>query len=120
MIKITKKQKPYVTGFVVSTILTLTAYTLVVTTTFSGWTLFYIIIALAVIQLLVQVIFFLHLGREEKPHWKLMTFLFAVIVVLIVVIGSLWIMNNLDYRHGHSNEPAETDQYIIQDEGIRP
>lgn len=119
MIKITHKQKPYVVGFVASTVLTLTAYTLVVTTAFSGWTLFYVIIALAVIQLLVQVIYFLHLGREEKPRWKLITFLFSVMVVFIVVVGSLWIMNNLDYRHGHSNEPAQTDEYIIQDEGIK-
>ncbi len=119
MIKITKKQRPYTVGFISSAILTLTAYTLVVNTTFSGWALLYVILVLAVMQLAVQVLFFLHLGREEKPRWKLVSFLFAVMVVLIVVLGSLWIMTNLNYRHDHGGLPNETDEFIIHDEGIR-
>jgi len=40
--------------------------------------------------------------------------LFAGLVVLIVVVGSLWIMNNLNYHMS----PAATDAAIMKDEGI--
>jgi hypothetical protein len=48
---------------------------------------------------------------------------------LILVLGSIWIMTNLSYHHdgygvthdGHTlHTPAQTNQYIIQDEGIKP
>lgn len=121
MSKTSDKTRPYVTGYVASTLLTLAAYVLVINKVFSSkWALFYTIITLAIIQLLVQVIFFLHLGRESKPRWQLMTFLFSAMVVLIVVLGSLWIMVNLNYHHDHSLDVRQTDGYIIQDEGIKP
>ncbi len=75
--------------------------------------------ALAVTQLLVQLLFFLHLGRESKPRWNLIVLAFAVMVVVIVVFGSLWIMKNLQYNHGHQT-PEETDKFLIHDEGYKP
>ena len=56
------------------------------------------IIFLAVVQLVVQLVFFLHLGRERQPRWNLLAFAFMAIVLLILVLGSLWIMNNLNYH----------------------
>ena len=49
-------------------------------------------------QAIVQLIFFLHIGQEAKPHWETVVFCFTVLVLLIIVIGSLWIMYDLDYR----------------------
>lgn len=80
----------------------------------TGWMLTFTLIGFAISQLLVQLIFFLHLGRESKPRWNILVFLFAALVVLIVVVGSLWIMNNLDYHMGGH----EMDSSIIKDEGI--
>jgi cytochrome o ubiquinol oxidase operon protein cyoD len=88
----------YVIGFVSSVALTLTAYLLVVHRSLSHKLLISVIVALALAQFAVQLLFFLHLGRETKPRWKLFVFLFMVMVVLILVFGSLWIMNNLNYR----------------------
>jgi cytochrome o ubiquinol oxidase operon protein cyoD len=64
----------------------------------SGTGLVAVIVGLAIIQLFVQLFFFLHLGEESKPRWNLMVLLFAAMVVIIVVFGSLWIMNNLNYN----------------------
>lgn len=109
----------YVVGFVLSLELTIAAYLLVVNQAISDRKLLIAaIIVLAIVQLLVQLVFFLSLDKESKPRWNLLTFLFAGLVVLIVVLGSLWIMNNLDYRHGIS--PEEIDTEIIKDEGITP
>ena len=55
------------------------------------------LLVLAVAQLLVQLILFLHLGREPKPKWNLTAFFFALFIVVVVVGGSLWIMNHLEH-----------------------
>lgn len=110
-------QNSYVAGFMLSLLLSLAAYTVVVNKLATGWTAIYIILVLAVAQLSVQVIFFLHLGREPKPRWNLTALLFAAMVVTILVVGSLWIMYNMNYHHGQNMTPAQTDQYIIEDEG---
>ncbi|MDB5171051.1 MAG: putative cytochrome ubiquinol oxidase chain cyoD [Candidatus Saccharibacteria bacterium] len=110
--------KSYATGFILSVVVTLAAYSLVVHHVFTGWDLVFALIALALVQLLIQLIFFLHLGNESKPRWNLIVFSFMMVVVLIVAIGTLWIMDNLDYNHGHT--PSETDNSIIRDELIKP
>ena len=105
----------YIIGFVSSLVLTGAAYVSVVYHVFSAEVLLPLIICLAVIQFVVQVFFFLHLGAESKPRWQLVTFLFMLMVLLIVVIGSLWIMGNLNY---HNLSPNDTTNYIMNDEGI--
>ncbi len=91
--------RSYVTGFVTSIVLTVSAYLLVVNRGNATTGLIVkIIVALALIQFIVQLFFFLHLGKETKPRWKLFVFFFMILVVLILVFGSLWIMNNLNYR----------------------
>lgn len=105
----------YVVGFVLSIITTLLAYFFVVNKLFSAETLVYVVLAIAVVQLVVQLVFFLHLGRGNR--WKLITFLFAVLVVLIVVVGSLWIMHNLDYNMIQMT-PDQMIQYMKENEGI--
>ena len=105
----------YLTGFVFSIILTLIAYYVVTAKLYSSnLQVVSIIISLAILQLFVQLIFFLHLGRESKPRWNVTVFVFAATVVLIVVFGSIWIMNNLNYNMAHSS-----DSYIRKDELIK-
>lgn len=110
--------KSYVSGFVISVILTIMAFLIVSNELASGSALLSMILGLAVIQLFVQAIFFLHLGKESKPRWNLQLFVFMVATVIIIVGGSLWIMANLDYHH-QSMSPAETDSEIIKDEGYK-
>ncbi len=94
--------RTYVVGFVTSIILTLTAFTLIELRDYlSESAIIGVIVALAMTQFLVQLFCFLHLGRETRPRWKLAVFYFMIGVVLILVIGSLWIMSNLNYRMGH-------------------
>jgi len=107
--------KSYVVGFVLSTLLTLLASFVAVGRVFSGWVLIAAIIGLALVQLSVQLIFFLHISQESKPRWNLAIVLSTISIILVIVGGSLWIMNNLNY---HNMSPSDTNNYILKDEGI--
>lgn len=109
------KLRSYVVGFILSILLTLTAFLIVKDKLLTGWGLTLALIGFAVIQLMVQLLFFLHLDRESKPRWSLLVFGFMTLVLAIVVIGSLWIMNNLNYR---VMMPSETDKYLIEQEAM--
>lgn len=87
----------YFLGFTLSIVLTLVAYQLVAGRLLSGWELILSLMLCAAAQLVVQLVFFLHLGRAT-PRWNVMALAFMVLVVLIMVGGSLWIMKNLNYN----------------------
>jgi cytochrome o ubiquinol oxidase subunit IV len=107
--------KSYVFGFIWSIILTLVAYFLVTEHLLSGWNLIFTIVGLGVVQTLIQLLFFLHLGSEPKPRRYLLIFLFMALVLAILVGGSLWIMHNLDER---VMSPMDMQQYMIRQKGI--
>lgn len=102
----------YIIGFVLSVALTLGAYYLVVNHVLDGTKLLATIVGLAIAQLIVQLIFFLHMNKEAKPRWNLMVFSFMVLVVFIVVIGSIWVMYNLDYN---MMPKEELEQHMIHE-----
>ncbi len=54
------------------------------------------IFALALVQVLVHAIFFLHLDTRSEGGWTLMAFAFTVVIVAIIVTGSIWIMYHLN------------------------
>lgn len=107
--------RSYVVGFILSVVTTLFAYFAVVHKLWSASTLIIVVMAVALIQLVVQMVFFLHIGRGSR--WKALTFIFTVIVVAIVVVGSIWIMNNLNYNMMDMS-PVEMQQYMNEHEGI--
>jgi len=98
----------YIVGYMLSVFLTLAAYLLVKQGMSSQDILIGLIIGLAFVQLLVQLLFFLHLGTETKPRWKLLVFMMMLLVVSILVFGSLWIMRNLNYRM----TPQQVNNYM--------
>jgi cytochrome o ubiquinol oxidase operon protein cyoD len=109
------KLRSYIIGFVSSIVLTLISYLLVVNQSLSRFKLISIIIGLALVQFTIQLIYFLHLGAERKPRWKFVVFSFMVSVVLILVIGSIWIMDNLNY---HMLTGHELEQHLHTEEGL--
>jgi cytochrome o ubiquinol oxidase subunit IV len=90
--------KSYSIGFLISLALTLISFLLVSINAFSRIVLISVIVCLALIQLIVQLEFFMNLGKEAKPRWNTVIFLFMATVVGILVFGSLWIMWELDDR----------------------
>ncbi len=109
----------YVVGFLLSIILTLIPYYLVVNRVLANSTLILVIVLLGVAQLVVQLVFFLHVNAKSKARWNLIALLFTILMVLILAIGSLWIMHNLDYSM--SGGTNNHDAFMLkQNEGHIP
>lgn len=105
------KLASYITGFFLSVVFTIIPFYIVYEHLLIGWAMVAALVVFAILQLFIQLIFFLHIGEESKPRFNLMSALFAGLVVVIVVIGSLWIMNNLDYNMSST----EMEQYMFEE-----
>lgn len=113
------KYKSYLIGFLASIVLTLAAFVPVFMhaanqQTFSSGALTVYILILAMIQLCVQLFLFLHLGKEKKPRWNFTVFLMAISLVLVVIVGSLWIMAHLNYNM----TPQQIQNYISNNDAF--
>ena len=111
-----KRIKSFIIGFILSLVLTLAAYLAVVDSIFSGSILLIVILGIALMQFVVQLLFFLSLGQESKPRWKLAIFLSTLAIVLIIMLGSLWIMNHLNYNMSMS--PQKIENYTQSQDGF--
>lgn len=90
-----------ITGFIASLILTLAAYFIIVNSGFYHFdsrTAIIIIFSLALIQSLVQLIFFINVWKEKGPLWNLGIFISTVSIIFIIIFFSIWIMNHLNYN----------------------
>ncbi len=101
----------YVIGFVSAVLLTLTAYFIVVDHWLSGVAAIATISLLAVVQFVVQLYFFLHLGKGINARWNVAAFAFMLMTLFILVAGSLWIMYNLNYN---MMTPGQMNSYMQQ------
>lgn len=111
--------RSYTIGFLLSLALTLEAYLLVVHHTFSAVGLTITVLILAIVQLLVQLFFFLHLDRSVRAPWNIIIFMFMGMIVSIVVFGSLWIMHNLNYQmKNRMQSPGQSKKYMKDNEGL--
>ncbi len=97
-----KKLGIYLIGFISCTILTLFSFWSVMSQRFSKLEVLVLILSSAGIQFLVQVIFFLRLTTQtEQGRTNIMTFLFTGVILISIIVGSLWIMWNLNYYMMH-------------------
>lgn len=96
-----KSFKTYIVGFILSLLLTLFSFALVKWQALTPTSLCFCLMLLGLTQLLVQVICFLRLNAGAEGRWNLVAFLFTILIVLVIVIGSLWIMFNLNYNMMH-------------------
>lgn len=69
----------------------------------SSWTMA-VLLLLATTQLVIQLICFLHLGFRDRSRNRTMTFIFVMVMSVIIIVGSLWVMKNLDYRMSTSGD----------------
>ena len=90
--------RAYLIGLTASLLLTGIAFLLVLNQWLPEDLIFYALTALALVQAVVQLLFFLHVGQEAKPRWETLVFYFMLLVLLIIGFGSLWIMQDLNKR----------------------
>ena len=89
--------KPYLIGLALAVTLTAIPFALVATGVWSKDTTIGVIVAAALIQIVVHLRFFLHIGLST-PRENLVALAFACVLIFIMVGGTLWIMFDLYHR----------------------
>ena len=95
-----KRKKPadHQMGFILSIILTLLPFVMVYgrllprTLNMAG------ICIAAIIQIMLQLHYFLGVGGKRKEDWNLVSILFTFLIMTIFIGGTLWVMYTLNYR----------------------
>lgn len=100
--------KPVILCFLISAILAFAMYRIADKAHISGNLLVFSLFGLAIFQAIVQLILFMQVGLESKPHWVSVSLIFTIVVILIVIGGSIWIMNNLNYNLMPMTKPMPT------------
>lgn len=90
-------QDSYIRGFVLSVFLTAIPFFLVMTGIIGspGYTAAIVLIC-ALAQILVHMVFFLHMTSKAEDGWLLLSTVFTIILVVITLAGSLWIVFHLN------------------------
>ncbi|PBB27837.1 MULTISPECIES: cytochrome o ubiquinol oxidase subunit IV [unclassified Mesorhizobium] len=89
--------KGYLTGFVLSVILTAIPFWLVMSGAIDNKQATAIVVmAFAVVQIVVHMVFFLHMNTASEGGWSMLALIFTLILVVIVLTGSLWVMYHLN------------------------
>ncbi|MDF1655307.1 MAG: cytochrome o ubiquinol oxidase subunit IV [Coxiellaceae bacterium] len=86
----------YIVGFLGSLFLTIIAFFAVGNRIFDDTGLYITVSVLAVVQLYVQVVFFLRVDSSKASRLNLLTFLFTILIITVILAGSIWIMYNLN------------------------
>lgn len=90
--------KSYLIGFVLSVILTAIPFALTMTGALPASALVPVILILGVIQIVVHLYFFLHMNASSSQVWNNAAFVFTVIIVGILIVGSIWVMTHLNHN----------------------
>ncbi|KAB7786331.1 cytochrome o ubiquinol oxidase subunit IV [Methylorubrum populi] len=89
--------KDYVTGFVLSVILTAIPFWLVMGNVIEDKVVTgVVILALAVVQIVVHMIYFLHMNTKSEGGWTFLALIFTITLVVITLCGSIWVMHHLN------------------------
>ena len=88
--------KDYLTGFVLSVILTAIPFWIVMGEVFrSPVTAAVVVMVFAVAQIFVHMVYFLHMNPRSEGGWTLLAAIFTIVIVVIALSGSLWVMSHL-------------------------
>jgi cytochrome o ubiquinol oxidase subunit IV len=88
--------KSYAAGFLLSLALTVASFGAVMTPLVPHSARLAVIVVLCVVQLYVQLVYFLHLGSAKEQRQNTAIFACTTLLIVIVVAGSLWVMHNAD------------------------
>ncbi len=98
--------RDYVIGFLLSVVLTAIPFWLVMGgPELSKGVVAFIVISFAVVQMIVHIVYFLHLKAGSEDGWNMTSLVFTLILVVITLAGSIWVMFHLDANMMPMHEP---------------
>lgn len=83
-------------GFLASVLLTAIPFWLVMARPLGDGATALIVVGFAAVQVLVHMVYFLHMNGRSEGGWTLTALVFTVIVIVITISGSVWVMYNLN------------------------
>jgi cytochrome o ubiquinol oxidase operon protein cyoD len=90
-------KQSYMIGFILSVILTAIPFWLVMGEVITDKTVTtLILVAFAAVQVVVHMVYFLHMNTKSEGGWTFMSMVFTLIIVMITLVGSLWVMYNMN------------------------
>jgi cytochrome o ubiquinol oxidase operon protein cyoD len=105
--------KSYTIGFILSIVVTLIPYLALTSHAVAADTFLYVAVGAAIVQLLVQLVLFLHLSFKKASLLNSILVSYTGVMVLTIVIGTLWVMHNL-------NKNMEAQHNVYMDEVYSP
>jgi cytochrome o ubiquinol oxidase subunit IV len=99
-------RKGYIVGFLLSVVLTAIPFWLVMAKVLErpGVT-GALLLGLAAVQIVVHMVYFLHMNAKSEGGWSLLALIFTIVLVVIALSGSLWVMYHLNENMMPSSMP---------------
>lgn len=88
----------YIIGYASALVLTIAAFTVAPSAGMAPFSIEAALAVLAIAQMLVHLIFFLHINTAPVQKTNIMAFAATMLIIAIVVIGSMWIMAHLNHN----------------------
>ncbi len=97
-----RERRRYMIGYGGSLLLTLVVFSIAYLFGIETRGVYLTIGLLGLAQLIVQLVYFLHIDRRRSSREDLDLILFSTLVLLIIILGTVWILGNLAIRmHVH-------------------
>jgi HlyD family secretion protein len=97
----------YLIGLGLATLLTAVSFFISGTTLVWGPSIPVALVVLAIAQMGVHLVFFLHITTGPDNVNNVMALAFGVLIVLLLLAGSLWIMANMNHNMAYSGETMQ-------------
>ncbi|WMC18844.1 MAG: cytochrome o ubiquinol oxidase subunit IV [Enterobacteriaceae bacterium PSpicST2] len=88
--------KNYFNGFIIAILLTIIPFILVKFKLLNNKISTFIIIIVSILQIIVHFKFFLHLNTSNQEKFNLIILILTIIIIFILILGTFWIMFNLN------------------------
>ena len=89
--------KGYMTGFFLAVVLTAIPFWLVMDKVIpDSRTLAVVLLIFGAIQIVVHMIYFLHMNTKSEGGWNMLALIFTLVLVVITLSGSIWVMYHLN------------------------
>jgi cytochrome o ubiquinol oxidase operon protein cyoD len=85
----------YVAGFVLAVLLTAAAFGLVMGGMLPVQSAMAVLAVLAFVQIVVHLVFFLHLNTSSGQRWNVMALCYTAVAAIVLIGGTMWVMHNV-------------------------
>ena len=91
----------YLTGLALAILLTAASFWVTTTNFIYGPALAVALLVLAVAQMGIHLVFFLHITTDPDNTNNVMALAFGILIVFLVVFGSIWVMTHMNQNMMH-------------------